>query len=169
MILKKEANHILDYKFEYTYDGKLYSYGDVYTTVIFNGVLATYIIDFGTEKQYGKMYTPVHLLENNKCLSEVLLFNKGELFDDEVFEILIFNENHKIPVSIIGLDWGHHCTSSPAKFNYVMDWKNQVYNMEDKEYYIKGKKYSKDDWDIMKRSMKIDKVKQKLNDTINNG
>jgi len=167
MLLKKKAEHILDYKFEYTYDGKYKSNGDLYTTILFNDVLATYIIDFDAERLHGRKYTPEYLIENQRCLAEVLLFNKDELLDDEVYEILIFNEHHKIPVSILGLDWGHHCTSAPAKFNYVMDWKSQTYNMEDKEYYIKGKEYSKDDWDIIKRSMKINKVKQKLNDTIN--
>lgn len=162
LILKKDVEHIKDFKFDYACDGKYRSYGDISTTIIWGGVLATYIIDFGAERSVGSKYAPLHLIENTSCLAEVLLFNRGELFDDEVFEILIFNESHKIPVSIIGLNSNYHCTSAPAKFNYTMDWKSQVYRMEDKEYYIDGKQYTKDEWDIMKRSMKIDKLKQNL-------
>jgi hypothetical protein len=166
ILLKNETKDLLNYKFNFTYESKFKRNGDVFTTVMFNGVLATYVIDFDAERQWGKTYTPEHLLYNRKCLAEVLFFNYGDLCDDEVYEILIFNEHHKFPVSIIGLNSSYHCTSAPAKFNYVMDWKKQVYNMEDKEYYIDGKQYTEDEWHLVKRSMKIDNIKKNFLDKV---
>ena len=163
ILIKKKIEQLPEYQFKYTYGGNMSGYGDVYTTVLFQDIIASYVIDFGAENyEWGTKFSPEYLIKHKKALSEVLLFNQGKLCDDEIFEILAFNEYNKVPFSILNKIGVRHCSSAPAQFNYEVNPINGHCVMQDKEYYLDGDEYTKEEWKLRKRYLKIDKIKQTL-------
>ena len=136
------------------------SNGDVYTNVVHNGILCTYIIDLGLDNTLGddiEKYNIEHILKSKESLSEVVYYNYGKLYNDEIYEVLIFNEHYNIHFYIMDEEHNNHCSTHSATFKYKLKIGNFI--IVDEEYYIHGKKCSEIEHS---RVQKMRKIKQTM-------